>query len=50
MPRNTRATRKSSPIRKVATVATALGLALLLSGCVIVPAPWYHPHGYYGWR
>ena len=41
--------RKTRPIRQLATVATALCLALLLSGCIIVPAPYYHPH-YYGWR
>ena len=31
--------------------AGALCLAVLLSGCVVVPAygPYYHPHHYYGY-
>ena len=38
-------------LRKSARIAATLGMALLLSGCIIVPAPYYHPHyGYYGWR
>ncbi len=40
-------------IRKTAAVAATLGLAFLLSGCVIVPVgPYYYPHHYryYGWR
>lgn len=28
----------------------ALGMAILLSGCVIVPVgPYYHPHHYWGY-
>jgi hypothetical protein len=45
-------TQQTSLLRKSAAIAAALGMALLLSGCVIVPAPYYHPprYGYYGWR
>jgi len=41
-------------IRKAAargvTFVAALGMAIMLSGCVIVPAgPYYHPHHYWGY-
>jgi hypothetical protein len=36
--------------RIILRTAAALGVALLLSGCVVYPAGpyYYHPH-YYGW-
>ncbi len=44
---------KSPPIRQTAArglaVIAALGVAILLSGCVIVPPPYYHPHHYWGY-
>ncbi len=41
-------------VRKAATrgvtFVAALGMAIMLSGCVIVPAgPYYHPHHYWGY-
>lgn len=42
--------RKNPLIRKAATLGAAFGLAILLSGCVIVPAgPYWHPHHYWGY-
>jgi hypothetical protein len=36
------------PIKHLITTAAALGLAIMLSGCVVYPAgPYYHP---YHWR
>jgi hypothetical protein len=39
------------PIRTLIKTAAALGIAVMLSGCVVYPAwgPYYHPHhwGYY---
>jgi PBP1b-binding outer membrane lipoprotein LpoB len=35
--------------RKTATVAAVLGITLLLSGCIIAPAPYYHPHRVWVW-
>jgi hypothetical protein len=33
-----------------ASIVAALGIAILVSGCVIVPAgPYYHPHHYWGY-
>jgi hypothetical protein len=45
---------KPSLIRQAAargaSMIAALGIAILLSGCVIVPAgPYYHPHHYWGY-
>jgi hypothetical protein len=45
---------KTLLIRKAAargmSTIVALGLAILLSGCIIVPAgPYYHPHHYWGY-
>jgi hypothetical protein len=43
---------KTRLFRKTAEFAAAVGVALLLSGCIIVPPPYHHSHhsGYYGWR
>jgi hypothetical protein len=34
------------PVKNLLRTAAALGLAIMLSGCVIYPAwgPYYHPH------
>jgi PBP1b-binding outer membrane lipoprotein LpoB len=39
------------PMKILFRSASALCLAVLLSGCVIAPAwgPYYHPHHYYGY-
>ncbi len=38
-------------VAKAGAVIAALGVAILLSGCVIVPAGpyYYHPHHYWGY-
>jgi hypothetical protein len=36
--------------RKLAALAAAFLMAMLVSGCVVVPAgPYYHPHHYWGY-
>lgn len=38
------------PMKRLLRTAAALGIAILLSGCVIVPAgPYYHHHPYWGY-
>ncbi|WP_428487644.1 hypothetical protein [Rhodopila sp.] len=42
--------RRNPLIRKAIALGAALGMGILLSGCVIVPAgPYYHPHHYWGY-
>ena len=36
--------------RRLVRIAAALGIALTLGGCVVVPAPYYYrPHHYRYW-
>ena len=39
-----------SPIKHLLRAAAAIGLAVVLSGCVVYPAgPGYYPHRYHYW-
>lgn len=38
------------PMKRLLRTAAALGLAILLSGCIVVPVgPYYHHHPYWGY-
>ncbi len=44
--------RPRTTFRHAARLVLAIGAALLLSGCIVAPPPYYHPYhyGYYGGR